>query len=201
MKLWHAAVLAGAMFVVGALVCRPDTSLARAEFERDSLKVVADSLQAQDQRRAIADAAAADSTRRREAAIDSLTALADSLERVTQTIVAQIHLFPELVPRRLVDNLIVTHAQAMQAERAKSDSLRAQLLTTRVQLAGSNASARGWRTLALDRGRALDNALKHRRWGCVVGASATVGPSIAGTQASLFGGAIGIGASCGRKFL
>jgi len=200
-KAWHVVALIGGGALLGALLCRPDTSLARAEFERDSLKVVADSLQGQDERRAIADAAAADSTRRREAAIDSLRKRADSLELAHANVVIQVNQFPDLVPRALVDDLTRIHAQAMRTANATSDSLRAELLTARRQKVEADTAAARWRRHAETLETKLDNALKHRRWGCVVGVGATVGPAIAGTTASLFGGSVGFSASCGRKFL
>ena len=200
MKAWHVVALVAGAFVVGALVCRPDRSLARAELERDSLRVVADSLEARDARRSADAAAAADSSRRREAAIATLEV---QVAR-SRAAVARLQRFLDsgkVAPRAIVDSIIAGKDDEIRAWVAVRDTMRTLLLTARRQWAAADSLAQSWRGLAIARGIALDNALKHRKWGCVVGAGATIGPAIAGSRSSLFGGAIGVTFSCGWKVL
>lgn len=202
MKILYAVGLATAAFIIGALMCRGDTSLARAELQRDSLKMVADSLQERDRLRSIADAFAADSTRKREAAIDSLAQLATRRRESNRLLRQRLDSLPgTMVPRVLVIQIIAGKDDEIAAAVASRESMRALLLTARRQKFEADTSLIRWKGVAAKLQVALDDALKHRRWGCVVGGGGTVGPAIAGARASLFGGSIGISATCGRKFL
>lgn len=200
MKAWHVVALVAGAFVVGGLVCRPDRSLARAELERDSLRTIADSLLERDARRSAEARAAADSSRRRQTAIVVLEAQAAHSRAAVTLLQRQLDSIPGvMVPRQLVNEIVAGKDVEIRATIASQDSTRALLLTAVRLRAAADSAAHSWRAVAIARGNALDNALRHRRWGCVVGAGATIGPAIAGSSASLFGGSIGVTVSCGRK--
>lgn len=198
MKPLYIMGVAGLAFVVGALVCRGDRTGEAAQRSADSLAGVVDSLTVRDRQR---DADSIKAHRRLALIAEQNRLLVIKGHRGQHTVDSLKSLVvgtASVVPRPLYDSTIVAYQGLVQTREAERDSAEAKAIIWQRLYAGADSSRNAWRAIAVSAQSQLGAALKRAKWGCVLGAGASLGYGFVGDRPGV-GTVAGVTVSCGKR--